>query len=126
MTKEVVIQKAYGKHWETVKDIIDENGWCSKRKKINFEVMKKDFDIAYDNYDSYTFRPKSLNGLENNNGWFKIEDKAQRNTANTIDIVFTDKGNIYSYATYNNFASIYEIEKITHFMQTQKPNPPVY
>ena len=61
-----------------------------------------------------------------NNGWIKIEEKENTKRNDSFDIVFTDKRNVYTYATYCNFSSIYEIEKITHFQQITKPQDPVY
>jgi len=70
MTKEVAIQKAYGEHWETVKDYVDINGWCSVRKKIMFDEISVNIEMQK---DGYYWRPKILQGIENNNGWTKIE-----------------------------------------------------
>lgn len=36
MTKQEAIQKAYGEHWEKVKEFVDENGFCHERKNIGF------------------------------------------------------------------------------------------
>ena len=37
--KQEAIKNAYGEFWETVKDYVDGNGWCSARKNIGFEKI---------------------------------------------------------------------------------------
>ena len=32
MTKQEVIQQAYGEYWEQVKEFVDENGWFNRGK----------------------------------------------------------------------------------------------
>lgn len=124
-TKLEAIKKAYGKHWENLKECIDENGWLLYRKSRPITLVSY-FDVNDIEFDGFCSRPKSLNGIEKNNGWIKIEDKDNVTGINSIDIVYTDKGNIYSYATFCNFSSIHDLEKITHFQQLPKPNPPIY
>jgi len=48
MTKQEKIQEAYGTHWETVKDYVDDNGFCHKRKKIMFDVIEKEIELVKD------------------------------------------------------------------------------
>lgn len=125
MTKQEKIQEVYGEYWPYVKNHVDKNGWfdCGKKGERSllsyFQVFNLDFEIHYQ-------RPKLLQGLTSNNGWIKFEDKEKQKVFDSIDVVFTDKGNTYSYATYCNFASIYELENITHFQQLVKPKPPIY
>ena len=77
MTKQEVIEKAYGEFWGAVKKWVDENGW------FEFDDAKFGLDLFFERgeYDEYTDgynleyrqRPKSLRGIENNFGWIKIE-----------------------------------------------------
>lgn len=71
MDKQEIIQKAYGKAWDTVKDYVNENGFvdCVKNKKISLIPF---FDISEIEFKENLVRPKSLKGIENNNGWVKI------------------------------------------------------
>lgn len=80
MTKKEKIQEAYGEHWEYGKDEVDENGWfginSSKYVSLFHKVCrtirldsKKEDDLWY-------YRPSSLSGIEDNNGWIKIESEA--------------------------------------------------
>ncbi len=80
MTKQEAIQKAYGEHWEKLKGYIDENGWvedlqactCLFLDFFDGRISSRIFYIDCDINDIDTqefFRPKSLQGIENNNGW---------------------------------------------------------
>ena len=73
--KEEKIKEAYGEYWAVVKEYVDENGWCKKRKKVNFEFIKTNIGIQEHQYHHYYWRPNSLQGIENNNGWVKIESE---------------------------------------------------
>ncbi len=78
-TKEEVIQIAYGEYWEQVKDYVDENGWCKTRKGIGFaQIQQSELHIEFKkdyNFSSYPFRPKSLQNIEDNNGWISINSE---------------------------------------------------
>lgn len=82
MTKQEKIQEAYGEHWETVKSYVDESGWCNWDYKNNcspsrFEISEFDtLDFKLGKY--LIWRPKSLQDIENNNGWIKIESESDR------------------------------------------------
>lgn len=124
MTKEERIQEAYGEYWNELNNQSKEcafknEGWVASI--LNNPPTDIDID-----FESFSYRPKSLQGIEDNNGWVKIEDKQITKFNDSFDIVFTNKGNIYTYATYCNFSSIYELEKVTHFQQITKPQPPIY
>lgn len=68
MTKQEIIEQAYGKAWEVAKEHINENGFVNCTT-VNLLVF---FDIEDLQYDVFMWRPKSLTGIENNNGWIKI------------------------------------------------------
>ena len=65
--KQESIKNAYGEYWEQCK--IDENGWCDYDDWLNFIGQS----IYYDLFD-WKMRPKSLFGIDNNNGWIRIEE----------------------------------------------------
>jgi len=81
MTKQEKIQEEYGEYWN--KDI-EENGWVrlsinTEKKIVNYLINKELFDSRVETTkDAYYtfFRLKSLQGIENNNGWIKIEGEA--------------------------------------------------
>lgn len=73
MTKEEKIILSYGNYWDEFNDsskncALNNNGWISSI-----------LDHAPDNLDldfkHYCYRPKELNGIEDNNGWTKIESE---------------------------------------------------
>lgn len=68
MTREEKIKEAYGEYFEISKPEM-QNGWSVKRKGIGFEQLKKKIELEYNQpHNAYSFRPKSLSGIENNNG----------------------------------------------------------
>lgn len=73
MTKKEKIIESWGEELETYKP--NEDGWSSKiiYDWNNFEF--KTFDTKLVGHGMYKVRPESLNGIENNNGWIKIESK---------------------------------------------------
>jgi len=82
MTKTEKIQEAHGEYFERLKGFIDNNGWV-KRGHYHFlksafteEQIKENYQVTVEIDNDKMFRPKSLQGIENNNGWIKIESEA--------------------------------------------------
>jgi len=82
MTKQETIQKAYGEeHWESVKDFVDENGrlkviwghisFYPQYAKLALAIKNSKIEFEGD----YYARPKSLRGIEDNNGWLDLPTK---------------------------------------------------
>ena len=69
MTKEEVIKEHYGELYNTHSKFIDEDGWLEKSSLIPY------FDICQLHFSGVKQRPKSLQGIEANNGWTKIESE---------------------------------------------------
>ena len=129
MTKEEKIKEAWG---EALKGAYcDENGWSL------MGAFLSEYKIEYDsvlNNDRNYYRPKSLQGIENNNGWIKIESEADL-PKETIDCFFYDNvekavvcGNYNSdFKKFNWSAFFVEwSEQITHYQPINKPKPPIY
>jgi hypothetical protein len=68
MKKQEKIREAYGEHWETVKDYVDLDGWIDFRIAPEYFLRERKFD-AIGKYEERLLRPKSLAGIEHNNGW---------------------------------------------------------
>jgi hypothetical protein len=82
--KLAAIKAAYGDLWEEVKEDINNEGWCdSRQSKFTGEV---------DEYGYGWWRPKSLNGLEDNNGWTLFSEKVPEQ--NTLIDLWTKTGHI--------------------------------
>ena len=127
--KQKAIEKSYGEHWEAVKDYVDENGWCVSRKNIGFEKIKESIQIHTDASNPYYWRPKSLQGIETNNGWIKIESEDIYDDWFTA-WVFSE--GIILYATWNPNQEYWLgtdmclIENVTHYQPIVKPQNPIY
>ena len=123
--KQEAIKKAYGEYWENVKDYVDENGWIYFVRSNGFRLDGK-IPQEVDSYNG-KFRPKSLQGIENNNGWIKIESK---------DDLPKEEGNYFivrsnnevgtSYFIPNNDFSAIDWRNITHYQPIEKPKLPIY
>jgi len=125
MTKKEKIQEAYGEYWELVKDVVSEHGWVN-RDLLNIDDIN-DFHTESVFYVDDTLRPKSLQGIENNNGWVKIEseadlpiDKSTQYSTCKEDKVFQSTINCGTVKHWFN------IGKITHYQPITKPLKPIY
>ena len=126
------IKKAYSEYWEKVKDYVYNDGWIDNSiPKFRFGQLKN-LDLEYKN--DVFFRPKSLQGIENNNGWIKIESEED---------LPKEYGEYYFRTTYNNMITYsgwysssdkkfydrnhyFEIIDVTHYQPIEKPKPPIY
>ena len=116
--KQEAIKKAYGENYIHA----DINGW------IRFG-MYVPTDLGIENYDDIDgfWRCKSLQGIENNKGWIRIESK---------DDLPKEEGNYFivrnnnevgaSYFIPNNDFSVMDWRDITHYQPIEKPKLPIY
>lgn len=130
MTKQEKIKEAYGIHFEEVKYSVDENGWVSFGNSNAFRLDGK-MEQEVDSYNG-KFRPKSLQGIENNNGWVKIESENDlpQKTIYKENINwyyggrFLDNGD-FIYLDYRlDFTKLwehYKFETITHYQSVVNP-----
>lgn len=124
MTKEEKIKEAYCEHWEDLhpqakKSALENNGWIASI----IEHAPKKIDLEF---NKMTFRPKSLQRIENNNGWIKIEREED----------FPKESDDYHICIENKDLSIAYFDKhdgwfiacpeITHYQPITKPKPPIY
>ncbi len=133
MTKEEKIKEVYG-----CLGYVDENGWATYVIDEAFEYGIEPFG----NYETrnhidgaYEWRPIELQGIENNNGWIKIESEA--------DLPEEDYGNYHVYSNKEIFGSepknqgtddFYKdnnkikdwLDNHTHYQPIIKPEPPIY
>lgn len=132
MTKEEKIKEAYFKlfneeslsekeeRFDALKSFIDSHGWLSG------SLVGVDKNLL--DFSGHEERPKSLQGIENNNGWIKIESGLPKSFS----------GNYFVYDGINIFiASMSGLQfrcarthrvcpEITHYQPIQKPKPPIY
>ena len=83
MTRKQIIIKAWmDLKIETPFGICDKTGWCTGVLQNEVYLFDSEYIDVVDKIDSIIqndgfakFRPKSLRGIENNNGWIKIESE---------------------------------------------------
>ena len=123
MTKQEKIQEAYGKYWEVVYEYVDKNGWCSAYWKTKTYFQTE--------FTSEKWRPKSLTGIENNNGWIKIESEADLPKEGMHHSILLDSECINGYRNYDVIV-FYEVnskfrkKEISHYQPIEIPKTPIY
>ena len=141
MSKKEVIKKAWGVYFEhfgehATKYALENNGYCSVPSFTLGLILRKYGEEWLETDKDLKRRPKSLQGIENNNGWIKIESKDDL-PKEEIDVhfIFTEyKGEEGRFQTYgvwdNNLKSFYsgalKINNVTHYQPIIKPKPPIY
>ena len=124
--KQEAIKKAYGEYWDLVKDLVRTDGSLSE------PVWRgSDINIDYDDFSTGYFRPKSLQGIENNNGWIKIESEADLPKEGIHHSILLDSDCINGYRNYDVIVfyevnSRYRKKEISHYQPIEKPKPPIY
>jgi hypothetical protein len=126
MTKEEIIAKAYGKYWEQVKNYVNLNGWVKitdiKDNNINDEIYNLSIDVIE---SPRRIRPKSLQGIENNNGWIKIESENDLPKEDVDYWVVNADGEIVEMEYFQKYKSFTE-EDVSHYQPIVKPLNPIY
>lgn len=126
--KQKAIEKAYGEHWEAVKDYVDENGWFNSHQIFYFgskeEKVILDIVCGLETEKSLDFqciRPKSLQGIETNNCWQEIYSDGR---IPNQDVWLIDKKGVIIFSPIDEF--IPKEHNYTHYQPIQKPKPPIY
>jgi len=130
MTKEEKIKEAYGEYW-TVD--IDLNGWVSSKSQTYvsaYHGLKCEKETKIEN-DIYFWRPKSLQGIENNNGWVKIE--SEDDLPKSVNIMyrvgmFLNDGRFHQNRNLYNHTKALEALycNYTHYQPVTENDPPLY
>lgn len=132
--KQEAIKKAYGEYWEQVKDYVDDYGFTSIDSLIEIGTnIEKYIDCEVDDYEyPQAYRPKSLQGIENNNGWIIIESENDL-PKEILECFFISNGCTYLgyFANRNNGVFCVDGDdvnknEVSHYKLIQKPNPPIY
>ena len=131
-TKEQVIKEAYGDQWQDVKDLVNENGWVKFREirtlKLNnllndkLEIVQKALKFNESIESNVTkgyfwIRTKTLSGIENNNGWIKIENIADlpKDAEALYDLTNINKNSYLHGKALETLTSFWESNTITHY-----------
>lgn len=136
-TKEEVIKDAWGDYWinmspELRRIVILNSGSLHLRDFIKEFGFEDSFLYKFEVYQSPLVSisliiPKSLQGIDNNNGWIKIEGEEDLPKENDNYWVRYKSGE-YSMASYvHNSLFIKDwISKYTHYQPIVKPKLPIY
>lgn len=134
MDKQEAIKQAWGDdRFNILSPKINDNGWLDEDYLIN----KQEFNLsdcdtengAYLGLDDLTtyYRPKSLKGIEHNNGWTKIESVSDlpKTSGTKYKVVLAD-GSMEETDINYSLREVYNLWKITHYKQIKKDLPPLY
>lgn len=123
MTKEEKIQQAYGELYNKI--YTDKDGWISYWNYSHYKIKDCELKVC----DGTTlYRLKSLKGIENNNGWIKIERESDFPKESGQYWILED-GEIYMVFVIDKYGKIIyssSIDKVTHYQPIQKPREPLY
>lgn len=130
MRKEQKIQEAWGVLYDKYKERISlTDGYLHyKSDKVRNEVREVLGEIETSDHLYMAFRPKSLSGIENNNGWINIESEKDFPTKDNNRYWIIKNGEIKMFhwekgETLNVAAWLYTI---THYQIIENPKLPVY
>lgn len=126
-----VIEFAYGENWEAVNQFIDENGWLKSNEISPFDLKLTWNDIEVREYakNHATFRPKSLAGIEDNNGWISINSEDDLPKDNGHYLVFNKQNKSvdidYIHCDYDSHSERW-MEFNSHYQKIEKPLKPIF
>lgn len=129
MDKQEAIKKAYGEYWDKLKDFVDENGWLDSKnyyskgtnKTLGLIGLTMDILDPYHPKHCYFKRPVSLSGIENNNGWTKIENDTSFPDVDVWACNFNGNKIPFLQHALTPFSST-----STHYQPIEKPKKPIY
>lgn len=98
------------------------------RDKDNLFQDKLKQGSKFNNGGDLLYRPKSLKGIETNNGWIKIESENDLPKEEGNYMIFHNQDNMQTSETFskNIVHKLFEYNSITHYKPIQKPKPPIY
>lgn len=123
--KSEAIRKAYGKLFKGEK--IDINGWFDNRdEKVKFHHAEHLGECEYK--DNFFFRPQSLQGIENNNGWIRIESEDDLpSLEDDSEFWIANENEIFDFTAYSlQVQRKWENKTLTHYQKVVKPENPIY
>lgn len=131
--KEKAIREAYGEHWDKVKDFVDDNGYIYEddakdilwKKLVNGIIHSRIYHVEVDIIDRGCYddmRPKSLQGIETNNGWTRIESEADLPTEQCLYKVILKTGEFDTYPFMKDDEE-YWINTFSHYEKIEFKKP---
>lgn len=120
--KQKAIETAYGKFYD--KQHTDLNGFIDS-KDLSFEKMGLKFEDIEHLTMIDVWRPKTLNGIETNNGWIRIESESDLPKEECQCFIIVKGEVFFDYYNGNDF-DLYVKSYVTHYQPITKPKPPIY
>lgn len=117
MIKEELIKESWGYAWDFIDNHAKENalyyGWVHK---LNLNINFNELNITLEKHpnDKWLYRPKSLQGIENNNGWVKINNEYDLPTKECHCFIYVEDEILQDYFDGSSFNE-YVLEYITHY-----------
>lgn len=143
-TKEEIIKEAWGDLYNHGVGI-DNNGWLSENYLTNDQckllnsidsiehTRKAAHDLGYYDSSISIYRPKQLQGIENNNGWIKIESEKDLPKEFCYCWIKVDDVVINGVLLFNPLSKTFtdnqivsDWNEITHMYIANKPKSPLY
>lgn len=106
------------------------NGLDEILEGFGLEENQIDYDLDFDGVGK--FRPKSLQGIENNNGWINIESEDDLpKESGVYEACINEEyiGRIRFSREFNEWSCIYDSDNLrfpSHYQPIIKPQPPIY
>lgn len=124
--KQQVIENAYGEYWEKVKDRLSRDAWFTPPAFENRTWSTIAFDNGWDVMGT-SVRPKSLDSIETNNGWTKIESEEDlpKDKIHTPYRIIDKNKNIIDY-WFDDGMIDYWLNNFTHYKPIEKELLPIY
>lgn len=121
MSKEEKIQESYGIFYNPH---IDENGWFDMAYFTDVNIG----DAQWNEWDKKqtTIRPKSLQGIENNNGWIKIESESDLPEYGYYEVIERKSGNQSRATLDNDFGIKMNLKHYSHYQKIKEIPNPIY
>ena len=127
--KQTVIRKAYGEYWEQLspqakKCALEHNGYISPIISGIGNIPRE-----FVTFNDLGFRPRTIVGIEHNNGWIRIESDEDLPKELMLAHVFDDDCDITQYIFGIDRKMDWDLVKtqgITHYQPIVKPEKPIY
>lgn len=139
-TKEEVIKEAWSNKELNLKDGWLYIGYCCNGwgdvseclKGMEMSINRHNYNLDFYDHDngdwgSVSIRPKSISGIENNNGWIKVESEEDlpKDGMTYYLICVDNKPSIHPH-NLAQIKSLYIDGIIIHYQPIVKPLPPLY
>lgn len=115
--------------------VCSESGWftgyfCNGIDEIleGFGIKENQIDYDLDFNGVGKFRPISLKGIEDNNGWIKIESEDDLPKKRGTFWTFIEGKEVVmnTFNTFDDMEFTFDNGKVTHYKPLIKPNEPIY